>query len=105
MRAGLPCLKHGDEEEKGITKSSCADCTYPTSAEVEAELKEHDDDTDRLIKTLEVITPIKKAHKGEDWKGIVECPICKKNLHVVHSSYNGHVRVSCETKECVQFME
>lgn len=35
----------------------------------------------------------------------VECPICKGNLHLSQSSYNGHVHAHCETPDCISFME
>lgn len=36
---------------------------------------------------------------------IIECPVCKGRLHLSQSSYNGHVRGQCETKECVNWNE
>lgn len=36
---------------------------------------------------------------------IIECPVCKGRLHLSQFSYNGHVHVRCETKDCLSWME
>jgi hypothetical protein len=59
----------------------------------------------RMMKTVPVISRIKNEHRSTDWKGVVECPICKGNLHMSHAGYNGHVHGKCETKDCVNWME
>lgn len=37
--------------------------------------------------------------------GIDSCPICNKKIHWCVSSYNGHISLKCETKDCVNMME
>jgi hypothetical protein len=41
----------------------------------------------------------------EDRQEIIECPLCKGQLHLGQSSYNGHCRGRCETEGCITFME
>lgn len=59
----------------------------------------------KTLAALAVVPDIKRDHKGENWKGVVECPVCEGRLHVSHAAYNGHVWGKCETKGCVSWME
>ncbi len=53
------------------------------------------------------VESIKEKHKGEDWSGIVDCPVCgvEKALAVSHSSHNGNVSCQCSTEGCQSWME
>lgn len=55
--------------------------------------------------SLPLIGRVKKTHKGQDWQGVEECPICKGKLHMTHAAYNGHVHGKCETENCLSWME
>ena len=59
----------------------------------------------RLLKTLPLSMRIKTEHKGKNWAGIEECPVCLGKLHLSHSASNGHVWGKCETKDCVSWIE
>jgi hypothetical protein len=48
---------------------------------------------------------IKEDHKGKDWQGSEECPICQGRLLLSHSKTLGHVAGSCETSNCLNWME
>jgi hypothetical protein len=48
---------------------------------------------------------IKKEHKGENWQGVEECPVCKNKLQMTHAAYNGHTRGKCETPDCLSWIE
>ena len=36
---------------------------------------------------------------------VVKCPECNGRLHLSQSSHNGHVHGSCETEDCMSWME
>ena len=38
-------------------------------------------------------------------QGVIECPVCKGNLHLSQAASNGHVWGKCETEGCVSWME
>lgn len=59
----------------------------------------------RMALLTELIARVKREHKGEDWRGVTECPVCQGGLHVSHAAYNGHVHGRCETAGCVSWME
>lgn len=107
-RVGLPCLK---PSENGLTvldgrpQCPCTFVQFPTEAEVQVELDEHDMHMAKMMQALVVVNPIRREHKGKDWRGVIECPVCKGKLHVSHAAYNGHVHAKCETKDCVSWME
>lgn len=48
---------------------------------------------------------IKLSHRGTDWSGELECPVCHKRIQAAHSSGNGHTTGSCETEGCVAWIE
>jgi hypothetical protein len=87
-------------------RGTCPKYAEPTAAEI----AEDEAETERLIARMMAVGPtmakIKKEHAGQNWSGVLPCPVCgKANLHVVHVAYNGHVRAKCETADCVNFME
>lgn len=47
------------------------------------------------------IKPKPKAYRAED----IQCPVCGGRLHLGQSDYNGHVHGTCETPDCVWWME
>lgn len=75
----------------------------------EAELLQQDREMEtamaRMMLTIPLIGDIKEKHAGTNWQGVVECPVCKGNLHMSHSGYNGHVWGRCETEGCLSWME
>lgn len=83
----------------------CDKFRLSTPEEEAEEEKAIQDSIDRTMKTIPIVKKIKQDHVGEDWKGIVECPICKGKLHLSHASINGHVWGRCETSGCVNWME
>lgn len=42
---------------------------------------------------------------GCDKQEAVECPVCKGRLHLSQSGHNGHVHATCETENCVSWVE
>lgn len=74
-----------------------------------AEIREEDAGADvaiaRFMTTQSLIASVKKDHKGTDWCGEKECPVCQGTLHMSHAAYNGHVHGRCETEGCLAWME
>jgi hypothetical protein len=63
-----------------------------------------------MLDRMEIVGPavIKwrvKPKPASDRREVIECPKCHGKLHLHQSSYNGHVRGHCETKDCVSWME
>ena len=76
--------------------------------------EEEDEEYDRWFEAhmkkmgaaMEALRPIREAHKGENWAGVVGCPVCSAGkLHVHHHGYNNHVWARCETEGCVSWVE
>jgi len=70
--------------------------------------EERADAIERSIKRMAIASPFisewrKKQPIGKN--ELVGCPICNGRLHLSQSSYNGHVRACCETKNCINFIE
>lgn len=66
------------------------------------------DDIEKSINQMTLVMPIVSNWKAQDPIGkqeIIECPVCAGQLHLVQSSYNGHVHGNCETEDCVRWME
>lgn len=66
------------------------------------------DAVEGAIKRMTISGPFISAWRKKEPIGkteVVECPVCKGRLHLSQSSYNGHVRACCETKNCINFIE
>lgn len=103
----LPCIRshHDPAERRGRPLCECPHLKWPTVEEShahEVEIRAH---MDKMMAATVAIEPIRKAHKGKDWAGVIECPICKGKLHVRHHGYNEHCWVKCETEDCVSWVE
>lgn len=103
FKAGNPmsALQQAEWEKRG----TCDKYTEPTPEEVvkyEQEMHAH---AERMMKGIEATMDIRKKYKGQNWKGVIECPICKGRLHVSHAAMNGHVWGKCETVNCLAWME
>lgn len=96
---GIPCLKHSDNG------GECEKCQWKTEEEIQARLDEINAHTEKFKATLPIIKKVKEQHKGEDWQGTEDCPVCEAPLHLRHAKINGHVWGKCETDNCVSFME
>lgn len=86
-------------------RGTCSKYIEPTTEEIQNFDKVMDKAMADMMLTIPLCQNIKKEHKGKQWVGIVECPICKGSLHVSHSSYNGHVHGKCDTENCLNWME
>ena len=93
----MPCLK-----KNNVTCSDYTDYTDAELATIEQEFKQMED---RFIRVGPIVANIKEKHKGENWSGTVECPVCKGKLHLKHTGYNSHVWGKCETENCLSWME
>lgn len=95
----LPCLKSMKAEQV------CEKLEWPSEESVLAELDAHKLAMEKFSKVTPLISRLKKEHAGKSWGGIEECPVCKGKLHLSISSYNGHTRGTCETVNCLGWIE
>jgi hypothetical protein len=94
----LPCFGKAMKRDK-----PCAKRLLPTLEQVNA-WKQYTNA--RLVHTLEAIGIITEQNKTDKkGRGLVVCPACGGNLHYTVAGYNGHVHGSCETQECLQWMQ
>ena len=107
----LPCNRYDESQLSGgqlesyKCRGTCPLYAEPTPEEIEAEEREIEALIERQKKTFPLCVKIRAEHEGEDWSGIVECPICQGKLHVRHHKLNGHIWGQCETEGCVSWME
>lgn len=92
--------------EEGERRGTCEHFCLPTDAEIaeyEAMVAAH---IEKVVITGNLVQKLKEEHKGKNWSGQVECPVCKGRLHVsIAGSFNGHAFVRCETTDCVSYRE
>lgn len=60
---------------------------------------------ERMRVVNDFIAPLRASARRSGHQGVHECPICKGRLHVIISRFNGHARVTCETTDCVSWIE
>lgn len=107
-RAALPCFEPDEVQLQrlaGKPQCQCPHVQFPTPEETAAHEAEVQKCIDKTMQALAVVEPIRKEHKGKDWRGVLECPVCKGKLHVRHAGFNGHVWAKCETEGCVAWIE
>jgi hypothetical protein len=83
----------------------CDKYQEPTPAQIAEREQVMNAAIDRMKLTYPLVERIRREHKGQSWKGVEECPVCKGKLHLSHAACNGHVWGKCETKGCVAWME
>lgn len=98
----LPC--DGIEQ---IAPVSCAKYEKVDAEDVAKENEAIKAAMERMVKTLPWASKKKKeAREGGPSLGEDECPICGKRIRfAIAVNYNGHMHASCETEDCVNFME
>lgn len=99
----LPCLEPSMGDDRPAMR--CELYRLSTPDEIAAEEATIKAAIERFTKTLPLIAEVKSVHEGEDWSGVVECPVCDGKLHMRHAAYNGHVHGKCETQGCLAWME
>jgi len=106
-----PCMSVAGNPHRGKViantgpQGTCEKREEPTDAEIREHEEYIEKRTQMIMKTLPLIGKIKKEHKGENWKGTEECPVCGGVLYLTHAACNGHVWGKCETNDCVGWME
>ena len=86
-------------------RGTCEKYEEPTDGEIAEYEARVEAGHQQSMLALPLISKIKREHKGQSWKGVEECPVCKGKLHMTHSAYNGHVWGKCETDDCLAWME
>jgi hypothetical protein len=112
----LPCHSEAYRSGSGMTlprADSVAVCDKrqePTAEEVAADEAWVNERFEKMGNARAAIV----AHLGGPWKrgapsagGVIDCPACggKQTLHFSRAGYNGHIHASCETEDCVRWME
>lgn len=113
----LKAFQHVATGKKGIKWGPCIDghtLENPTShcphwiRRTREQGEKRADATQAAIQRMTLVGPVvsewrKKLPMGK--QEVIQCPVCKGNLHLSQSSYNGHVFGKCETLGCVAWME
>jgi hypothetical protein len=101
----LPCMQ--DRNPQCVT---CEKCEFPTPEEI-AERKA---EMERRFATVGKARSAIVEHLGGPWKrgmpgvgGKITCPVCGKadSLRFSRAGINGHIHASCQTVDCVSWME
>jgi len=93
-------------DRRGQEVIQCSLRVEPTAEQVQQDREETEAYLKKMRVTFQVIGAWKtKSKPAQSRAEVIECPICKSNLHLLQSSYNGHVSAKCETAGCVEFME
>lgn len=72
------------------------------------EIEKEEKDFERVLQAITSIQPVITKLRNDNPNGIIEvinCPICSKQLSIGISGYNGHASGTCETDDCISFME
>lgn len=103
----LPCIKrhHDPAARRGQPLMECEALQWPTAEECAEEEEQAEQAIARLMTAAPVIAEVKQLHKGENWQGTRDCPVCGGALTLRHSAYNGHVHGQCSTAGCLSWME
>jgi hypothetical protein len=96
----LPC--HKSTPDPSFT---CDHRLLPTEVEVQAQVDAWNRTEQRMTLVNQLVTEVRRAHGSEDWAGEVACPVCHGTLHLTHAKFNGHVWCSCDTQDCVSWVE
>lgn len=97
----VPCLVKYRRKDSPM----CARYEEPTDEEVAEDEAYIQARMEMHSKAGSIIVEIKRQHKGHNWRGVLDCPVCGGRLHVSHAAYNGHVHGRCETEDCLSWME
>jgi hypothetical protein len=102
----FPCFRGeaGDKLRKGEKPFVCEKVEWPTEEYIQAEIDMWERESKKAVEGNRAVAHIRKEQRGKNYRGVVECPICKGKLHVSHAS-NGHIHARCETPDCLAWME
>lgn len=95
----IPCMALNSD------KSSCDLCSVYTFEEAERFELERQARIDQMGLASAVVNEIRRVHKGENWAGTVDCPVCGGRLHLRHAAINGHIWGNCDTEGCLRWIE
>ncbi|MAT51148.1 MAG: hypothetical protein CMK32_08195 [Porticoccaceae bacterium] len=90
---------------EGMKPMNCASFDPVTAKESAEDDEEIQRTIARFMTAGAVIAEVKKEHKGRNWTGTKDCPVCGGKLHMSHAACNGHVHGRCETDDCLAWME
>lgn len=89
-----------------IERVQCEKFELQSAEEIEADIKSFEEHEAKMEKALPLIKSLKERFRKLGGRGTEKCPGCGGDkLHWSVSSYNGHMRMCCETKDCINFIE
>lgn len=96
-----PCLKQHK------TDVVCEKYEEPSDKEVQEYERGLAETFSQMDALLPVLDKLRKKHKGQNWTGAIDCPVCgkKSTLYVRHAKSNGHMGGKCTTPGCVSWVE
>lgn len=101
--ARLPCIASNRKRPDAVV---CLKMELKTPEEEKADHDELIAAMDRVEKVDPLVAYLKKTYKGKNTEGTAKCPVCSGKVHwSIAGAYNGHVRMHCETEDCISFME
>jgi hypothetical protein len=100
-----PCFLDDKTGESKPDALHCDKLRRPTKEEIDLHEQWLKERMNKQILVMVGIEDWRKSHKGKSVSEVVECPACKGRLHLSIAASNGHVHGSCETQDCVSWME
>lgn len=97
-----------DQTHPEVRKESCASCSFYTDAEIAEQDREAEEHVAEFLRRLKLLNPLTNRIRrdGRGRNGTETCPVCGGDqLSWSCSSWNGHIAMTCETPNCVRFME
>jgi hypothetical protein len=94
----IPCMNPCSDT------AACEKFEELSQEEVEAKEAKNQEFIDRTVKMFPLMAQMKKDHP-EGGQGTVECPSCRGVVHYTVASSNLHTSGSCETKDCMSWIE
>lgn len=86
-------------------QGSCDRYEEPSKEEIAADVQAMDAAVNRMLSVGPVLSEVRRNHAGENWSGVIQCPVCEGALSLSHAAYNGHISGRCGTEGCVSWME
>jgi hypothetical protein len=99
-----PCFLTDDGHSKPGALP-CESLRLPTPEEIAAHAGWMAERMARHAQVAHAVNPWRKAHKGQTFAEVIECPACLGRLHLSIARRNSHIHGKCETPGCVEWME
>jgi len=102
----LPCAPVFTRHAGSKPIATCADFREQSEQDYLDDRAETQAVIDRFTKVMPAVRAWRTHPKpAVDRSGVIECPVCKGELSLRQSHYNGHVHGHCATPGCVSWVE